>query len=148
MFHLSVIVSVYNRFDYLQLVLAGLERQTLWDFEVIIADDGSDNKFVDQLKNLTSQLPFPLIHIRQDDKGFRKNKILNKAIVAANSDYLVFIDGDCVPHSEFLNEHSKYRKNNVCLTGRRVNLSEKITGRLSPGLVKKGFLEDKTFMLI
>lgn len=148
MFHLSVIVSVYNRFDYLQLVLAGLERQTLWDFEVIIADDGSNNKFVEQLKNLTSQLPFPLIHIRQDDKGFRKNKILNKAIVAANSDYLVFIDGDCVPHSEFLNEHSKYRKNNVCLTGRRVNLSEKITGRLSPGLVKKGFLEDKTFMLI
>jgi glycosyltransferase involved in cell wall biosynthesis len=148
MFHLSVIVSVYNRFDYLQLVLAGLERQTLWDFEVLIADDGSNNIFAEQLKNLTSLLPFPLIHIRQDDKGFRKNKILNKAIVAANSDYLVFIDGDCVPHSEFLNEHSKHRKNEVCFTGRRVNLSDKITARLSPGLVKKGFLEERTIMLI
>jgi glycosyltransferase involved in cell wall biosynthesis len=148
MFHVSVIISVYNRFDYLKLVLAGLERQSLWDFEVIIADDGSNNKFTDQLKNLIPLLPFPLIHIRQEDKGFRKNRILNKAIVAANSDYLVFIDGDCVPHSQFLNEHSKYRKKNVCLTGRRVNLSEKITMQLSPGLVKKGYLEKKTLKLI
>ena len=148
MFHASVIISVYNRFDYLSLVFAGLERQSLWDFEVVIADDGSDESFVDQLKNITPRLSFPLIHVRQDDKGFRKNKILNKAIVAANSDYLIFIDGDCVPHSEFLNEHSKYRKNNVCLTGRRVNLSEKITGQLSYELVRKGFLEREKFKLI
>lgn len=148
MFHISLIISVYNRFDYLQLVLAGLERQSLWDFEVIIADDGSNNTFTGQLKNLIPILPFPLTHIRQEDKGFRKNKILNKAITAANSDYLVFIDGDCVPHSQFLNEHSQYRKKNVCLTGRRVNLSEKITGQLSPGLVKKGYLEKNTLKLI
>jgi glycosyltransferase involved in cell wall biosynthesis len=148
MFHVSLIISVYNRFDYLQLVLAGLERQRLWDFEVIIADDGSNNTFAGQLKNLIPLLPFPLIHIRQEDKGFRKNKILNKAITAASSDYLVFIDGDCVPHSQFLNEHSHYRKKNVCLTGRRVNLSEKITGQLSPGLVKKGYLEKNTLKLI
>jgi glycosyltransferase involved in cell wall biosynthesis len=143
MFHVSVIISVYNRFDYLQLVFAGLERQSLWDFEVVIADDGSDDKFLSQLKNTTSYLSFPVIHVRQEDKGFRKNKILNKAIIAANSEYLIFIDGDCVPHLEFLKEHSRYRKKNICLTGRRVNLSEKITGELTPDLIKTGYLEKK-----
>jgi glycosyltransferase involved in cell wall biosynthesis len=148
MFHASVIISVYNRFDYLQLVFAGLERQSLWDFEVVIADDGSDDKFAEQLKTITPLLSFPVIHVRQEDKGFRKNRILNKAVVAANSNYLVFMDGDCVPHSEFLNEHSRYRMKNRCLTGRRVNLSQKITSELSPDLVKNGFLEKKTFKLI
>ncbi len=148
MFHASVIISVYNRFDYLQLVFAGLERQSLWDFEVVVADDGSDEKFVERLKKLTPLLSFPVIHVYQEDKGFRKNKILNQAIVAANSNYLVFIDGDCVPHKEFLNEHSRYRRKNVCLTGRRVNLSEKITLGLSPELVKKGYLEKNTFKLV
>ena len=148
MFHASVIISVYNKFDYLQLVLAGLERQSLWDFEVIVADDGSDEKFVEQLKKLIPILPYPLIHVWHEDKGFRKNRILNKAIVAAHSDYLIFMDGDCVPHSAFLDEHSKHRKKAVCLTGRRVNLSEKITNQLTPALIKKGFLEKKTNKLI
>jgi len=148
MFQISVIISVYNRFDYLQLVFAGLERQSLLNFEVILADDGSDNQFVDGLNNIIPSLPFHINHIWHEDKGFRKNKILNKAVVAANSDHLVFMDGDCVPHSEFLNEHFKYRKKNICLTGRRVNLSEKITRRLSPGIVKKGYLENQTMHLI
>jgi glycosyltransferase involved in cell wall biosynthesis len=148
MFHASVIISVYNRFDYLQLVFAGLERQSLWDFEVVIADDGSDEKFVERLNKLTPQLSFPVIHVSQENKGFRKNKILNKAVLAANSNYLVFIDGDCVPHKEFLNEHSRYRRKNVCLTGRRVNLSEKITRQLTPELVKKGYLEKNALKLV
>lgn len=148
MFHASVIISVYNRFDYLQLVLAGLERQSLWDFEVVIADDGSNDKFVERLNKFTPLLQFPVVHVRQEDKGFRKNKILNKAVVAANSNLLVFMDGDCVPHSEFLNEHSKYIRLGRCLTGRRVNLSEKITAQLNPELVRDGYLEKNTLKLI
>ena len=148
MFHTSVIVSVYNRFDFLELVLAGLERQTMWDFEVVIADDGSNETFADNLKKITPALPFPLIHVRHEDKGFRKNKILNKAIEAANSDYLIFIDGDCIPHSKFLDEHTRYGSRYVCLTGRRVNLSEKISTQLTPGMVKRGWLEKNTMKLI
>jgi len=148
MFHASVIISVYNRFDYLQLVMAGLERQSLWDFEVVIADDGSNDKFVERLNKLTSLLSFPVIHVRHEDKGFRKNKILNQAVVAANSNFLVFMDGDCVPHSEFLNEHSRYSRLGRCLTGRRVNLSEKFTRQLNPELVRNGYLEKNTIKLI
>ena len=44
----SVIISFYNRLDYLKLVLAGFERQTFRDFEIIIADDGSNENYLDK----------------------------------------------------------------------------------------------------
>ncbi len=148
MINASVIISFYNRIDYLRLVLAGFERQTDPYFEIIIADDGSNQKVVDDIELLAKKNPFKLTHLWQEDKGFRKNKILNKSISAANSEYIIFIDGDCIPHSEFVKEHIGNKKKGICLTGRRVNLSNKITGRLTPENVKDGFLEYRKCRLI
>ncbi|MCX8056675.1 MAG: glycosyltransferase [Ignavibacteria bacterium] len=144
---LSLIISFYNRIDYLKLVFAGLEIQTFSDFEVIIADDGSNENVVNQLQSLIKKLNFPVKHIWQEDKGFRKNKILNKAILTSETDYLVFIDGDCIPHSEFLKEHFFNREEKICLTGRRVNLSKKITDKLTEELIKNKFLERNSLLL-
>ncbi len=143
----SVIISVYNRLDYLELVCAGFKRQTFCDFEIIIADDGSNSRFVSEVEKLSRQSEFPIIHLWQNDNGFRKNKILNRAIIASNSDYLLFIDGDCIPHKEFVKEHFDNREEGICLTGRRVNLSEKITNQLTTENVKQGFLERKYLRL-
>lgn len=44
-------------------------------------------------------------HVWQPDKGFRKCRILNKAVLTARHDYLVFSDGDCIPRADFLAEH-------------------------------------------
>lgn len=144
----SVIISFYNRIDYLKLVLAGLERQTLRDFEIIIADDGSNEKTVDEVERLSKQIPYPLIHVWHEDKGFRKNKILNTAIASSNSTYLIFIDGDCVPHKEFVKEHINYSSIRKCLTGRRVNLSRKITNTLTIEKIKHGYLENNLHTLV
>jgi glycosyltransferase involved in cell wall biosynthesis len=144
----SVVISVYNRLDYLELVLAGLERQSFKQFEVIIADDGSGVDFVKKLNRISQSFSFPIIHLWQEDKGFRKNKILNKSVVSSNTDYLIFIDGDCIPHREFVKEHLTNRQKDVCLTGRRVNLSERITNSLSPDLIRNGYLEKHNFKLI
>ena len=143
----SIIAAFYNRFDYLRLVLAGFERQTEKDFELIIADDGSKEDIVEEIKKIISKFPFSIKHIWQEDKGFRKNKILNKAITESESDYLIFIDADCVPHRGFVEGHLNFSKNNTSLTGRRVNLSEKITNRLSEKNVNEGYLE-KNFLLL
>ena len=144
----SVIISFYNRIDYLKLVLTGLERQTFRDFEIIIADDGSSEKIVEELEKISIKISYPLIHVWHEDKGFRKNKILNRAITSSNTDYLIFIDGDCIPHKEFVKEHLIYSNIGKCLTGRRVNLSEKITGYLSVEKIRNGYLEYKTFKLM
>jgi glycosyltransferase involved in cell wall biosynthesis len=144
----SVIISFYNRIDYLKYVLAGFKRQSYHDFEIIIADDGSNAKVVEELEKLSTEISYPLIHVWHEDKGFRKNKILNRAITSSNTDYLIFIDGDCIPHREFVNEHLIYSSIGKCLTGRRVNLSQKITADLSVENIKNGYLEDKKLKLI
>ncbi len=144
----SVIISFYNRIDYLKLVLAGFERQTFRDIEIIIADDGSKEEIVKEIEKLSLKVSFPLLHLWHEDKGFRKNKILNRAITEANSDYLIFIDGDCVPHREFVREHYDYRNENNCLTGRRVNLSEKFTNKLNETDIKNGYLEKSLHLMI
>lgn len=137
---LSVVVAVYNKLDYLRLVLAGFEAQSERDFELIIADDGSGPEFVDAVRDLIPRLPFPARHVWHEDIGFRKNAILNRAVVESRSDYLLFVDGDCVPHPEFVREHWTHRAARTCLTGRRVNLSERVTRSLTPEGVRNGQL--------
>lgn len=143
----SLIISFYNRIDFLKLVFAGLKRQTFKNFEVIIADDGSKEEVVNEIEKLSREINFPIAHIWQEDKGFRKNKILNQAIVNSNSTYLIFIDGDCIPHRDFIAEHFSHRQLNICLTGRRVNLSQKLSESLSTKKVKEGILENQFFLL-
>ena len=148
MINVSVIISFYNRIDYLKLVLAGLERQSFPFFEIIIADDGSDQKVVSEIEQLSRGISFKLTHLWHEKKGFRKNKILNKSISASGSDYIIFIDGDCVPHPHFIEEHFENRGEGFCLTGRRVNLSKKYTGLLTPENIISGFIEHKKIKLI
>lgn len=143
----SLIISFYNRIDFLILVLSGIEVQTFNDFEVIIADDGSREEIVEEIKSMSKNYYFPIKHIWHEDKGFRKNKILNQAIMQSSSEYLIFIDGDCIPHKEFIKEHYFNREEKTCLTGRRVNLSKKITEKLTPDLIKQNYLEKNNFLL-
>jgi len=144
---ISLILSFYNRIDFLKLVFAGLQRQTFNNFEVLIADDGSSEEIVNDIEKLSCEINFPIAHIWQEDKGFRKNKILNQAIINSNSPYLIFIDGDCIPHRDFIAEHFSSRQLNTCLTGRRVNLSQKLSESLSSQKVKEGILENHFFLL-
>jgi glycosyltransferase involved in cell wall biosynthesis len=144
---LSLIISFYNKADYLKLIFASLERQTFKDFEVIIADDGSREDVVSDVYKMIETASFPVQHIWHEDLGWRKTTILNKAVVAAKSEYLVFIDGDCILHKQFLKEHYDHQKKNVVLVGRRVNLSSKISNILTPLKVQNGHLEKVSVLL-
>lgn len=138
----SVIIAIYNKFDFLQLVLAGFENQTFKNFEIILADDGSSPEVVEKIKNKIAGSKLEIKHVWHEDKGWRKNIILNKAIVESRSGYLIFVDGDCIPHKRFVEEHIKNKQENIILAGRRVNLPEKITFLLSPQKIKKGLLHN------
>lgn len=144
----SVIISFYNKINYLELLLAGFNNQTFKKFEIIIADDGSNLEAVNQIETISSTYPFTIKHVWQEDKGFRKNRILNKAILTSSSEYLLFVDGDCIPHYAFVEEHFKHKKEKICLTGRRVNLSETITNLLTPQNVEEKYLENNFLKLI
>ena len=103
---------------------------------------------MNEIEQIASNYSFRIKHIRHPDKGFRKNKILNQAILASSSDYLIFIDSDCVPHSKFVEEHLNEKLNYLVLTGRRVNLSQKLTDLLTEENVNGGFLETNNLRMI
>ena len=138
---LTLIIAVYNAVRYLEYILAALERQTMTDFEVIIADDGSGHEIKDTIERAKINVTFPIQHLWQEDIGFRKNSMLNKAIHASHADYLVFIDGDCVPHHKFLSDHWSNRQEGSLLCGRRMNLSKQLTDRLTLDRIRSGEFE-------
>ncbi len=136
----TLILSFYNKIDVLKLVLTSLELQSEKDFEIILADDGSRNDVVDDLKSLIEESPNIIKHCWHADTGWRKNKILNQAVRESLSDYFIFVDGDCLLHEKFVAEHLKYSEKGVVLTGRRVNLSKRATVKLTDTSIRSGYL--------
>ena len=143
----SLIISVYTKVGYLELVLAGLSRQSNKNFEVIIADDGSDEKMEQLINAYKQSASFSIRYLWQEDIGFRKNIILNDAIRSATSEYLIFIDGDCIPHKYFIEAHIKERKTNHVLCGSRLMLSERVSQKLMKDDVLTGKLESINYKL-
>jgi glycosyltransferase involved in cell wall biosynthesis len=114
---LSVILSTYNQPAWLEKVILGYAAQTHQDFELVIADDGSDDatwETIDRLRDLTNLV---IRHVWHEDLGFRKCTILNRAIVESTADYLVFSDGDCVPRHNFLATHARHARRGRFLSG-------------------------------
>ncbi len=138
---LSLIIAVYNKPEILRLVLAACTRQSYRNFEIIIADDGSGpgvRSVVDDAR-LRSQLP--ITHLWHEDTGWRKNTMLNNAIRASASDYLVFIDGDCIPGRDFLQDHHTEREERKTLLGRRVETSKRWSEALTEETIRSGRFE-------
>ncbi|MEY4609612.1 MAG: hypothetical protein RL625_1829 [Gemmatimonadota bacterium] len=102
---LSVIVTTYNNPRWLEKVLWGFTAQTFRDFELLVADDGSDAPTADLLERLRPELPFALRHVWHPKQGFRKCTILNAAIAQAEGAYCFFTDGDCIPRADLLAVH-------------------------------------------
>lgn len=103
---LSVILSTYNSPQWLEKVLWGYSVQSHKDFEIIIADDGSGIQTRQLIDRLRDETGLSIQHVWQEDNGFQKCRILNSAVMASTSDYLVFSDGDCIPRQDFLKVHA------------------------------------------
>ena len=128
---LSVIITTYNSEDWLQKVLAGYSVQTELDFEIVIADDGSTEKTKAVIESFQNQFKFPIVHVWQEDNGFQKCKILNKAILGTKSDYLLFTDGDCIPRKDFVAQHLKNKEEGYFLSGGYFKLPMEISKTIS-----------------
>lgn len=145
----SLVTPTYNWPEALELLLISIQKQTVLPNEVIIADDGSNEKTTHLIHSFQKKFPVPLIHIYHHDQGNRKPKIMNKAIASAQYEYIVEIDGDIILHPKFIEDHLRYARPNTYLFGSRVNLQEnilqhiftnKITtfGLFSKGIKKRG----------
>jgi glycosyltransferase involved in cell wall biosynthesis len=114
---ISVIVSTYNSEAWLEKVLLGFNCQSFRDFEVIIADDGSAAPTRELLQRMQGEVFYPIVHVWQEDDGFQKSRILNKAVVACNTEYIIMTDGDCIPRSDFVEVHYINKEEGYFISG-------------------------------
>ncbi|PLX89189.1 MAG: hypothetical protein C0614_02090 [Desulfuromonas sp.] len=123
----SIVVSVYRDLAGLSLVLESLQAQTAEGFEIIVSEDGE----CDEVKSFLKTVDNPqLKHLSQPDRGWQKSLALNRAIKTARGEYLVFIDGDCVPNRNFVTAHAALAEQGCYLVGRRVFLGPEMSTAL------------------
>ncbi|MCE9602591.1 MAG: glycosyltransferase family 2 protein [Gemmatimonadetes bacterium] len=114
---LSVVVTTYNHPEWLEKVLWGFSAQTFRDFELLVADDGSDAPTRELIERIAPGLGYPVRHIWHPKQGFRKCTILNAAIAASAGEYLFFTDGDCIPRPDLLAVHAALAERGRFLSG-------------------------------
>lgn len=138
----SIIVAVYKDVRALELIIDALKTQTYKNFELIVAEDGNSTEINEYLSTV-SDIDFK--HTTQNDTGIRKSRSQNNAIITSTGEYLIFIDGDCIPYKRFIEGHVKLSKMHTVITGRRVNLGEKTStairnGALTPKQLENSFI--------
>jgi glycosyltransferase involved in cell wall biosynthesis len=134
----SIIVTSYNQCATIEWLLASLERQTLGDFEVIIADDGSSDGTAAMCAARSGRGGFALEFVTQPDEGYRKSKIVNEAVRRSRADYLIFVDGDVILERHFVEDHLGLRKRGGFICGRRVDLGPEFTRGITLAGVRGG----------
>lgn len=128
---ISVVVSTYNSPRSLNLVLRGYRCQRADNFEIVVADDGSGAQTTELVRHYKREAGPPVLHVWQEDAGFQKCRILNKAIAAARGEYLVFVDGDCIPRNDFVSTHRELRAPGLFLSGAMYRLNDTVTAKVS-----------------
>lgn len=126
----AFIVLTYNRADTLLQVLHGLSNQCNSQHEVIVADDGSIPASVEALRKALPQFNCPVTHVWHPDTGFTASRARNLAAGSSVADYLVFMDGDCIPNPHFVEAHAALLEEGFFVNGSRVLLSELLTKKI------------------
>jgi len=133
----TLIISTYNSSEVLNVIIDAVSKQLKIPNEIIIAEDGNDIKTLNIIDSWKKKISSKLIHIQQEDIGFRKALILNKAILLSTSDYIIQIDGDCIPDKYFVSDHLLNAQKELYLYGTRVHIKKNYVSELIRSYNKK-----------
>lgn len=143
----SVIISTYNNPAWLEKVIWGYERQTHRGFELVIADDGSNDSTRTVIEYYQRISWMKIVHVWHPDNGFQKSAILNKALVKATGDYIIFSDGDCIPRIDFVEVHVKNARPGFFLSGGYFKLPMSISTLITQDDIAKRRVFDAKWLI-
>ncbi len=138
---ITVVISTYNAEEWLEKVLIGYSCQTYKNFEIIIADDGSKPTTKELIDKYAADYPVVIRHLWHADEGYRRQEILNVAIVDAAHEYIIMTDGDCIPRADFVEVHARQAEKGKFLSGGYC----KLTMKTSKAITKEDILKQKCF---
>jgi glycosyltransferase involved in cell wall biosynthesis len=141
----SLLIATYNRPGSLRLILRALNIQTVRNFEVVICDDGSTPGTLEMVHSICGSLDYDVRYVWQEDKGFRKAMTLNRGILAARTDYLLFLDDDCLPHSRYVEGHLRRQSPGCLVFGKFVKIGSALVGAITEEVIQRKGLEAPPF---
>lgn len=89
---LSVIIPLYNKEMSIVRALQSVAEQEIVPFEVIVVDDGSEDKSADLVRQFQMQEEINLRFIQQENRGVSSAR--NKGVKEATTHYIAFLDAD------------------------------------------------------
>ena len=127
---LALAITTFERADALAAVLDRVGRQRVSPAEIIIADDGSGAATRKVIDDFVKSSATPVRLVSQPHEGFRVTRLRNLAIAATSADYVVFIDGDMLPHPEFIADHQRHARQGFYTQGVRAHADAALTREL------------------
>ena len=125
----TLLIITYNWPEALRMVLESAMHQSKMPDEIVIGDDGSTAETKLLIESYAKSSPVPVVHVWQEDKGFRRTVILNKAIAKATGDYIIQVDGDVILDSHFVADHLEVAQKGCFVCGSRVRLEASVSKR-------------------
>jgi glycosyltransferase involved in cell wall biosynthesis len=130
--HVAVVVATYDWPESLDVVLRALsEQRGEASFATVVADDGSGVETARVVERWKKELD--LTHVWQRHDGFRKARLLNSAALASRGNYLLFLDGDCVPRRGFVGAVRRAALPGWFVASKRLHLSPRLSERVLAG---------------
>jgi glycosyltransferase involved in cell wall biosynthesis len=146
---ISVIIPTFNRTHFLEEAVESVLAQTRCAAEILIIDDGSDERFKLRLREIARKDPRITLHSLPRNSGVASAR--NKGLELALGDYLFFMDDDdLVPRSLFERAGAELDSNPatdgaICsysLQFERPVGNERLSGPFIPGITGFDYRKD------
>jgi glycosyltransferase involved in cell wall biosynthesis len=137
---ISVVVSTYQRPQHLRRCLTSLtsQRGVSDKFEVLVADDGSQDETASMVAEFRKTAPFPLKFYTHPHDGFQLARCRNSGIRASVAPYILFTDGDCIFPPDHLRRHLDAREPGVARAGDCIRIDQATSERIDEEAIRSG----------
>ena len=130
----SVVIPLYNKENCIRKTLESVKKQRFKDYEVIVVDDGSTDRSLEEAEKMKCE---NISIIRQQNQGVSVAR--NTGILHAQGEYIAFLDADDEWEPGYLETichlTENYPKSDMYVTAYRIDMgngNEHYSARLTP----------------